>query len=471
MILDRFGGAVSLSGGSLSYSTFINNSASDAGDDIHARGSVTLTANIISSPTSASVDCTGTIADWGNNLSQDGGDTSCPSIDTITLTTEIATTAADNGCTTATPNGCIDTFALVSVAGNPAINGTGGICAGVGNVDGRGITRDALCDIGAFEYQAPAEINIQGTGSNDIADNDTTPDTTDGTDFGDIDTATGSAITTFTIQNLGGANLNLTDASPYVTITGDTTEFTLTANPTTPIAGSGNTTFQITFDPTSDGVKTAQVSIANNDTDENPYTFDITGTGTTVPVTDDTSPASDNNATGDDDESLRFFDGDSEFVSDDGTFTITLAYTATETNTPTITINVSDGVTVTSSSTDSGTIASRLNTVDIVRRVRHYRPNFQTSTLIWQPGVVNAGQTVTATLSGTATRNGTVTATLSAVTSASGAIAQVETIQIIAPQALPATGETPAIPPIAIVLAGIMSALVGVAIWRNRVMV
>src|SRR5690606_1557971 len=44
------------------------------------------------------------------------------------------------------------------------------------------------------------------------------------------------------------------------------------------------TTFQITFSPTTTGEKTAIVSIANDDSDENPYTFTITGEGINPPT-------------------------------------------------------------------------------------------------------------------------------------------------------------------------------------------
>jgi len=124
------------------------------------------------------------------------------------------------------------------------------------------------------------EINIQGNGTN-IADGDTTPSTADDTDFGNVVAASGTAARTFTIQNLGSAVLNLTDASPYISISGaNAADFTITANPTTPIATSGSTTFTITFDPSAIGLRTATISIANDDGDENPYTFDIQGTGT-----------------------------------------------------------------------------------------------------------------------------------------------------------------------------------------------
>ncbi|MFC2002555.1 CARDB domain-containing protein, partial [Chloroflexota bacterium] len=61
--------------------------------------------------------------------------------------------------------------------------------------------------------------------------------------------------------------------------TGDTTEFTVTDSPAATIAAFGNDTFTITFDPTSPGTKTATISIANNDNDENPYDFTIQGVG------------------------------------------------------------------------------------------------------------------------------------------------------------------------------------------------
>jgi hypothetical protein len=125
------------------------------------------------------------------------------------------------------------------------------------------------------------EINIQGNGTT-IVDGDTTPAVSDDTDFGNVVTAAGSQTNTFTIQNIGTLDLNLTGGSPYVSITGaNAADFTLVTTPTTPIAASGSTTFQITFDPSADGLRTATVSIANNDSDENPYNFNIQGTGFT----------------------------------------------------------------------------------------------------------------------------------------------------------------------------------------------
>jgi len=129
---------------------------------------------------------------------------------------------------------------------------------------------------------AGAEINLVGNGTN-IIDGDTTPSLTDDTDFGNVDVTVGTNPNTFTIQNLGAAALNLTGGSPYVFISGtNAADFTLTANPTTPISASGSTTFTITFNPSATGLRTATVTIANNDSNENPYNFNIQGTGTTT---------------------------------------------------------------------------------------------------------------------------------------------------------------------------------------------
>src|SRR5581483_292094 len=61
-------------------------------------------------------------------------------------------------------------------------------------------------------------------------------------------------------------------------------DFTVTTQPASPVAAlNGTTTFVITFVPGAAGLRTATVSIANDDADENPYTFAIQGTGTPQP--------------------------------------------------------------------------------------------------------------------------------------------------------------------------------------------
>jgi hypothetical protein len=128
------------------------------------------------------------------------------------------------------------------------------------------------------------EINIQGNSTN-IANLDITPSATDHTDFSSVSTISGTIVRTFTIQNLGSASLSLTGLSPYVAISGlNAADFTVTAIPSNAIAASTNTTFQVTFNPSADGLRTATITIANTDGNENPYIFAVQGTGISAPV-------------------------------------------------------------------------------------------------------------------------------------------------------------------------------------------
>lgn len=124
-----------------------------------------------------------------------------------------------------------------------------------------------------------SEIAVSGNG-NLIVDGDSTPALADHTDFGGIPVSGGVTTRTFTIANTGNIALNLTGTAPnYVTISGST-DFIVTTQPTTPIAAtSGSTTFVVTFNPSSGGIKNAMVNIANDDLDETPYNFAITGEG------------------------------------------------------------------------------------------------------------------------------------------------------------------------------------------------
>lgn len=126
------------------------------------------------------------------------------------------------------------------------------------------------------------EILIQGNGQ-EITSGDTIPALADATDFGSLDINTGSGSNIFSIQNSGVVALDLTGV-PLVVISGDhAADFSVTASPSTPIAGSGSTTFTITFNPSATGLREATISVASTDADENPYVFDIQGTGTAAP--------------------------------------------------------------------------------------------------------------------------------------------------------------------------------------------
>ncbi|WP_107851571.1 DUF4347 domain-containing protein [Oceanimonas marisflavi] len=125
------------------------------------------------------------------------------------------------------------------------------------------------------ESGAP-EITVTGNGT-DIADGDTTPSNTDHTDFGSTEVSSGSVSRTFTINNTGTAELALGS----VVISGaNAADFSVTSQPTTSIAAGGSTTFTVSFDPAAAGIRTAALSVSTNDSDENPFNFSISGTGT-----------------------------------------------------------------------------------------------------------------------------------------------------------------------------------------------
>ncbi len=144
-------------------------------------------------------------------------------------------------------------------------------------------TPNYLFSITGFGTEAEADIDVSGNGVS-IVSPDLSPSITDDTNFGQADVTTGSVTNTFTITNTGDAPLNLTGAT-LVLISGGGGAFTVTNLPSTPIAASASTTFDITFDPSSTGTVTANVLIQNDDPDaESNFLFSIQGEGVIIPI-------------------------------------------------------------------------------------------------------------------------------------------------------------------------------------------
>jgi HYDIN/CFA65/VesB-like, Ig-like domain len=204
------------------------------------------------------------------------------------------------------------------------------------------------------------EMDVQGN-SQSIADGHTTPEIIDDTEFGDLDIAAAPITHTFTIANTGSADLKLTGIAPnYVAV--NHAAFTITNQPTTPIASAGTTTFDVSFDPSVIGAVTAIVSIANNDANENPYTFTVRGTGAATPEMD---------IQGND---LSIVDGDVTPVIDDhtdfgnaNTTAETITRTFTVENTGSATLNLTGAVPyVTIGGTHAQDFSVTSNPLDIV---------------------------------------------------------------------------------------------------------
>jgi hypothetical protein len=80
----------------------------------------------------------------------------------------------------------------------------------------------------------------------------------------------------FTIENTGTAASTLANFS----ISGaNADQFSVPGSTPTTVSAGGTATFTVRFTPVSAGAKTAAVSFTNEDADENPYNFSITGTG------------------------------------------------------------------------------------------------------------------------------------------------------------------------------------------------
>lgn len=133
-----------------------------------------------------------------------------------------------------------------------------------------------------------AEINIKG-GNISIPSGSTAVNSLNNTLFAATDLGSSSVEKTFTIENLGLTVLNLT-GSPAVKLVGDhPADFTITEQPASTTVGiNGSVTFKVKFNPVTADVRSAVVSISNDDPtgSENPYTFRIQGKGqcAAVPV-------------------------------------------------------------------------------------------------------------------------------------------------------------------------------------------
>jgi hypothetical protein len=117
------------------------------------------------------------------------------------------------------------------------------------------------------------EITVLGNGVS-IADGDTTPSTTDHTDFGSVVQGDPALSRTFTVRNDGASALTL----GVVTVP---TGFTLTEGLSASLTPGASDTFTVRLETGIVGTKTGEISFVTNDSDENPFNFTVTGTVTT----------------------------------------------------------------------------------------------------------------------------------------------------------------------------------------------
>ena len=116
------------------------------------------------------------------------------------------------------------------------------------------------------------EINVTGNAIT-IVDGDTSPSSTDNTNFGSVLIST-TIVQTFVIQNLGTTDLNLS-LPIALSDTSLPQEFTITQPSVSTIVAGGSTSFTVTFNSAVAGLFTNTINISNSDSDESLYNFDI----------------------------------------------------------------------------------------------------------------------------------------------------------------------------------------------------
>jgi hypothetical protein len=116
------------------------------------------------------------------------------------------------------------------------------------------------------------EVNVRGN-SVSIVDGDVTPDVADFTSFPATVIASTSS-RSFTIENTGSATLTLSSFSS------SNSAFTIAAGAPTSVAPGASATFVVNFTPSSAGTFTSTISFVNDDSDESPYNFDVSGSAT-----------------------------------------------------------------------------------------------------------------------------------------------------------------------------------------------
>lgn len=168
----------------------------------------------------------------------------------------------------------------VGTAGSSRGGGGGGAYRSTSGTSNGGNGANGYATITYISSTTP-EINVFSAYGVNVLDGDNTPSTTEGTDFGSALVTGGTVTRDFTIVNTGSGTLTVT--TPFTWASGGS-DFSATISSTS-IASGASATLTITFDPSASGTRTGEIQITNNDSDENPYNFSVTGTGL-APETD-----------------------------------------------------------------------------------------------------------------------------------------------------------------------------------------
>lgn len=268
--------------------------------DIEVRGNNVVIADDDNTPVSADFTTYGSIAVTGGSLTRTYTITS-PASASIALTLGTITLTGTNASQFSVTQPSVTTLnpgesTTFTVTFDPSTTGTKNAVVNIAN--------DSAT-------KNPYNFSIQGVGKNpeinvisnfvNINSGDTTPSVSDGTDFGTVSIEAGLTVNTFTIRNTGVGPLSISS----VMITGpDALNFVLNTNPAANVAEGASTSFMLSFNPNTLGVKNATIYIYSDDSDENPFTFAITGLGVRTFLDTDGDGVTDNIDIDDDNDGI-----------------------------------------------------------------------------------------------------------------------------------------------------------------------
>ncbi len=261
--LSAYSGSGTLPSGELSKGDDIELNCSPVDGEGLAGTGLTDNITISNSPPAAQDDAESTPEDTSITIDVLDNDSDADSGDTLTI---ISVTQGSDGSVT---NNNTD----VTYTPDSNFFGTDSFEYTVEDDDGE--TDSAVVTVTVSE-----ETNMEASGNGQsITNGDTTPSTTDHTDFGNTSLFPGTVTRTFTITNQGSIDLRMT-GSPRVEITGSHAgDFTVTDQPSTPLTSGSSTTFDIAFDPSAAGLREAVINIETDDL-TSAFTFHIQGTAT-----------------------------------------------------------------------------------------------------------------------------------------------------------------------------------------------
>ena len=180
---------------------------------------------------------------------------------------------------------------IVTVIGDTSVEADETVLVTLSNPVNATITTGLNTGTGTIINNDLAVIKVSGNKMN-IVNGDTTPSSLDYTDFTSTEVSGGTISKEFTIENSGNATLVLAGASPNIEISGtNASDFSVVTSPIPSIKGGDKTTFTIKFDPSTSGIKSARITIGNNDNSNNPFVFDIKGEGKVSTSSSPSSPS------------------------------------------------------------------------------------------------------------------------------------------------------------------------------------